>query len=109
MEDAGIDQTTTDPLDELTAAVRKSLQWARRPLEDLEGYDDLPRGELESILAGTRSVSPLTALVVSHALGCLAQDIHLFGEQAVDDAFATLPPSVRQQAQDEFWGGIRHA
>ena len=104
MEDAGIDQTTTDPLDELTLAVRKSLQWARRPLEDLEGYDDLPRGELESILAGTRSVSPLTALVVSHALGCLAQDIHLFGEQAVDDAFATLPPSVRQQSQDEFWG-----
>lgn len=109
MEDAGIDQTTTDPLDELTAAVRKSLQWARRPLEDLEGYDDLPRGELESILAGTRSVSPLTALVVSHALGCLAQDIHLFGEQAVDDAFATLPPSVRQQAQDKLWGGSRHA
>ncbi len=104
MGDASIDQLTTDPWDELTAAVRNALQWAGRPLEYLEGYDDLPRGELESILAGTRSASPLTALVVSNALGCLAQDIHMCAEQAVDDAFANLPPSVRQLAWDEFWG-----
>ena len=90
------------------------LQWSTKTAQDFQevvstDFAGLPRGELESILAGTRSVSPLTALVVSHALGCLAQDIHLFGEQAVDDAFATLPPSVRQQAQDELWGGSRHA
>ena len=104
MEDAGISQTTTDPWPELTVAVREALQWAGRPLEYLEGYDDLPHGELESILAGTQPVSPLTARVVINALGCRAQDIETYAQQPVREAFANLPPSVSQQAEDEFWG-----
>ncbi len=100
MEDASIDQTTTDPLDELTVTVREALQWVwvGRRLESLEGYDDIPRGELEAVLAGTRPVSPRTALIVSNALGCWAEDIHMYAEQPIDEAYADLPPSVRQQA-----------
>jgi hypothetical protein len=106
MDDASMSQTTTDPLDELTSWVRDALQfvWRGRSLEDLECYNEIPRGELESVLAGTQVVSPLTALWISNALGCWAEDIHDYWEKNINEVFADLPPSVQKQAMDKNWG-----
>ena len=106
MDDASTNHSIAAPLDALTFWVREALQcvWRGRSLEDLECYNEIPRGELESVLAGTQAVSPLTALRVSNAIGCWAEDIHDYWENNIDEVFADLPPSVQQQAMDKFWG-----
>ena len=73
-------------------------------MEDLEGLCECPSGELEAVLAGTRAVSPLTALRVANAIGCWAEDLHYEGEGPIREWFAELPPSLQQPALDEFWG-----
>jgi len=78
-----------------------ALLLAAASLDTLELYEDLPRGELESVLAGTRAVSPVAARLVWNALSWLAEDIES-AAQEVDQALASLPPSVRQQAEHDY-------
>ncbi len=85
--------------DDLTTAVRRTLLLDAVSLDTLEIYmDHLPRGELESVLAGTRAVSPLAARIFSDALRWMAEDVESVAQE-VDEALASLPPSVRQQVE----------
>ena len=93
-------------LDELTETVRYALRWvwAGRSLEDLRGNFTIPEGELESVMAGTGRVSPATALIVSYEIDCYTQDIRMWAQGAIDEAFANLPPTVKRTAIEEVWG-----
>ena len=88
--------------DELTTQVRMALLLDTVSLDTLALYvDGLPRGELESVMAGTRAVSPLTARNFSDALRWMAEDV-VSSVEEVDQALASLPPSVRQQVERDY-------
>ena len=88
--------------DDLTTEVRRALLLDAVSLDTLALYvDHLPRGELESVMTGTRAVSPLAARILSDALRWMAGDVVSTVEE-LDQVLSSLPPSVRQQAERDY-------